>query len=116
MASGSAAMTPVSRADDGVRVVLRVSPRAARDRIQCVAADGEGGAVLKISGTAVPEDGKADGAVIRLPAKAWRVPRQILRITRGASGRRKKLHVAGPPDELAARIAEHMAHKGGTIG
>ena len=113
MASGSAVSTPVSQADDGVRVALRVSPRAARNRIQGIAPDGEGGFVLKISVTAVPEDGKANGAVIRLLAKAWRVPRQSLRITRGASTRRKTLHVAGPPDELAARITEHM---GETIG
>ena len=94
-------------------MALRVSPRAARDRIQGVAPDGAGGAVLKISVTAVPEDGKANGAVIRLLAKAWRLPRQSLRITHGATARRKTLHVAGTPDDLAVRIRKHL---GETVG
>ncbi len=106
-------VTPFSLAKDGVRVALRVSPRAGRNRIDGIAAEAPAGAVLKISVTAAPEGGKANAAVIRLLSKEWRLPRGAFTITRGAGARRKTLHVAGAPDTLLARIRERM---GETVG
>ncbi len=95
---------PFAATGDGVRVALKVTPKAARDRIGGVAADADGHAVLKVAVTAAPERGKANDAVIRLLAKAWGVPKTRITVTAGATGRRKTLVVAGDPDELAARL------------
>ena len=102
------ATSPFRKVSDGVMVALRVAPLASHNRIDGIAAEPPAGNVLKISVTAVPEGGKANDAVIRLLAKAWRLPRCSFTITRGAGARRKALHVAGAPDELLARIRERM--------
>ena len=105
----SDATTPVSRAADGVRVALKVTPKAAVDRIVGCEDDAEGGRVLQVAVTAAPEDGKANDAVIALLAKAWKLPKRDLSIAIGAASRRKVLHVAGDPDRL-------LSHVGGAIG
>jgi len=97
-------VSPVSVSSDGVRVALRVTPRAGRDRIDGIAADADGKSILKLSVTAAPEDGKANAAVLKLLAKAWSVPRTALSVASGAAARRKIVHVAGDGPALARRI------------
>ena len=97
-------MSPVSVSSDGVRVALRVTPRAGRDRIEGITADADGKSILKLSVTAAPEDGKANAAVLKLLAKAWSVPRTALSVASGAAARRKIVHVAGDGPALARRI------------
>lgn len=96
--------SPVTVSGDGVRVALRVTPRAGRDRIDGLITDGDGRAALKLSVTAVPEDGKANVAVLKLLAKAWDVPRTALSVASGAAARRKIVHIAGDGPALARRI------------
>lgn len=96
--------SPVTVSGDGVRVALRVTPRAGRDRIDGLITDGDGRAALKLSVTAAPEDGKANMAVLKLLAKAWDVPRTALSVASGAAARRKIVHVAGDGPALARRI------------
>ncbi len=100
---------PVTALADGVRVRIKLTPKAARDRIDGVADDGEGGRVLKVSVTAVPEDGKANAALIRFLAKLWRVPRTSVDIVQGATDRRKVLFIHGDGQDLAQRLDQWMA-------
>ena len=100
---------PWRRAGDGLLVAVRVTPRAARDRIDGVAATAEGGAELRVGVTAAPEDGKANAAVLRLLATAWRLPKSALSVVRGATDRRKTIHLAGDPAGLEARLADWLA-------
>ena len=60
----------------------------------------DGAKVLKVAVTAVPENGKANDALLRLLAKSIDVPRTSLSIRRGATDRRKTVCVAGDPDSL----------------
>ncbi len=106
LGAGGPSGTPFSLAKDGLRVALRVSPGARRNRIEGIAPDAGGKAVLKISVTAPPEGGKANQAVIALLAKAWRQPKGSFRITAGAGARRKRLHVAGDGKELMRCIQD----------
>jgi hypothetical protein len=106
LGAGQPSGTPFSLAKDGVRVALRVSPGASRNRIEGIAPDAGGKAVLKIAVTAPPEGGKANQAVIALLAKAWRQPKRSFSFTAGAGARRKMLHVAGDGKELMRRIAD----------
>lgn len=100
---------PVTALADGVRVRIKLTPKAARDRIDGLADDGDGGRVLKVSVTAVPEDGKANAALIKFLAKLWRVPRTSVDIVQGATDRRKVLFIHGDGQDLAQRLDQWMA-------
>lgn len=70
-------------ATPGAEIAVRVTPRAAQDRIEA-GPDG-----LRIATTAVPEDGRANAAVIKLLAKAMGVAKTRLVLVRGATSRDK---------------------------
>jgi len=91
-------------AADGVRVALRVTPKASKNAVTGFKETAGGGRALAVSVTAVPEDGKANEAVIKLLAKEWRVPKSSLDVVAGATDRNKVLHVAGDADALLLRL------------
>ena len=99
--SKAGAFEPVA---DGVRLSLRVTPKASRNAIAGLADTASGGKVLKVSVTAVPENGKANDAVVKLLAKAWKLPKTSLTVVAGATDRNKIVHVAGDPAELMRRL------------
>ena len=75
---------------DGLCFDVLVQPRASRERIGPLCGDR-----LKIAVTAPPVDGAANQAVVAAVARALGVPRRAVTVTRGASGRRKTVRVAG---------------------
>ena len=79
--------------------------RASRDRVAGVeeAADG---LRLKVTVTAVPEDGKANEAVVKLLARVWGLPKTALSIVAGATGRLKEVEVEGDPASVLAWFEE----------
>ena len=91
---------------------LKVSPRAARERIDGLVEDG-GEMRLKLAVSAPPVGGKANAAVIALLAKAWSVPKSRLSITVGANARRKTVFVAGDAAALGPRLEDWAAGIGG---
>ncbi|HLO79002.1 MAG TPA: DUF167 family protein [Magnetospirillum sp.] len=101
--------SPVAVVAGGVRVQIRLTPKAARDRVDGLAPEADGGTVLKVSVTTVPEDGKANAALIKLLSKEWRVPKSTIDIVQGATDRRKVLLITGEPQELQARLDQWMA-------
>ena len=102
--------SPVTLRADGVTISVRLTPKASANRIQGLAEDGGGGAVLKASVTAVPEKGKANAALIKLLAKAWSLPKTSLTVISGATDRNKVLHIDGDPDALMRQIWGAMKH------
>jgi uncharacterized protein len=101
--------SPFSAAAGGVRIALRVTPRASRDRILGCVDEADGARVLKVAVGAPPEDGKANDAVIALLAKAVRLPRRDFAVTSGAAARRKTVLVAGDPAALLPRLGALLA-------
>jgi len=97
-------VSPFQAMADGVRIAVRLSPKASRNQMQGVVADADGKAALKIAVTAVPADGKANAALLALLAKEWRVPKSALSIVAGAGDRRKILLLAGDGAALAKRL------------
>ncbi len=87
---------------------IRLTPKAARSRIEGVGAGADGAAVLKVAVTAPPERGKANAAMVTLLAKAWRLPKTSMAITAGAKARRKTLFIKGDGEALAARLNQWM--------
>jgi len=96
---------PFISAGDGVRVRLRVQPRARRNRIDGLVAEADGGVALKVAVTAPPEDGKANAAVIALLARAWDLPKSAFTVVVGATDRRKIIHLQGEPARLMQALA-----------
>jgi len=104
-AAAPGAGSPFTVAADGVRVALKVTPRAAAERVAGVAVDAAGVACLQVAVTAVPEDGRANRAVVALLAKSWRVAKSAIEVVQGAGDRRKLLLVRdADPSALAARL------------
>jgi uncharacterized protein len=101
---GAPTLSWVSGQADGVRLAVRVTPRAATSAVKGVETDAQGQAWLAVRVTAPPEAGKANAAVIRLLARRWRLAASDFRLISGASARRKVLHVQGSPARLLAEL------------
>ena len=95
---------PLSLAQDGVRVAIRLTPRGKADRIIAVAAAAGGSGTLKASVTAPPERGRANEALLLLLASTWHLPRRDLAIIAGAASRQKTVQISGDPHRLFERI------------
>lgn len=75
---------------DGVRIEVRVTPKASRNAVGAVEGDR-----LKLQVTAAPENGKANDAVRKLLAKRLRVGKTSISVVRGETARDKSLVVEG---------------------
>ena len=73
-------------------VRVKVQPRARRPGLQGVAAAADGPR-LRLAVTAVPEDGKATAAVVKLLSRALGVAPSRLTLVRGATARDKVFRV-----------------------
>jgi uncharacterized protein YggU (UPF0235/DUF167 family) len=102
------AVSPFFITVGGVRVAVRLAPKARRTRVDGVIATSDGGAALKVAVTAIPEGGKANEALVRLLAREWRLPKGAFEIVHGRTDRHKLLLVRGDPDELIARLNRWM--------
>ncbi|TCS64764.1 DUF167 domain-containing protein [Varunaivibrio sulfuroxidans] len=89
---------------DGLKVHLRLTPKAAANRIGPLAENAQGGVVLKAQVTSVPEGGKANAHLLKMLAKAWRVPKTSLAVVGGATDRNKVIVCAGDGPDLARRL------------
>ena len=107
-----ALVSPFSAVPDGVRVRVRVTPGAARNRIDGFHANVDGGLVLKVSVTVPPEKRKANAALIKLLAREWRLPKSSLSVSAGASGRRKAVDIEGDASQLMAKLASWAVERG----
>ena len=68
----------------GRRINIRVIPRARQNRVEEIAPD-----TFRVHTTAVPADGAANDAVIKMLAKHLGVPKTGIKIIRGETGRDK---------------------------
>lgn len=72
---------------------VRVTPKAFANRIK-VEGLSDGSTVVRVYVTTVPEDGKANQAVIKLLAKELGVPRSSVSIVRGLKERNKLVQLS----------------------
>ena len=87
--------------NDGLVVAVRLTPKAALDRIDGITKLADGRNVLKARVRAVPEKGQANAALEALLAKALGVPKSAVSVVAGGTSRLKSVLVAGSPDILA---------------
>jgi uncharacterized protein (TIGR00251 family) len=84
----------------GVRLRLRVQPRASRTEVAGIHGD-----ELRIRLAAPPVDGAANEALVRFLAETLDVPRASVRLASGATSRSKVVEVDGV---TAARARERL--------
>jgi hypothetical protein len=91
------------RTATGLTLAVRVTPKARRTAIEGWRA-GPDGPELAIAVTPAPEDGKANGAVAALIAKALGLPKSAVAVVQGGKNRHKILRIDGPADPLSALL------------
>jgi uncharacterized protein YggU (UPF0235/DUF167 family) len=109
----------VSRARDGVRIAVRLTPGAKTAGLTAVVPAPGGGQLLRVSVTEPAENGRANAALLRLLATAWRLRRGDLAIIGGTASRYKTVLVSGDPQRLHKQIAAVIAalpHPSGDSG
>ena len=87
--------SPIQETDKGVRLIVRVIPKAKRNEAAGVRA---GRLLVKV--TAAPERGAANAAVVKVLSKLWGLPASTFELVSGASSRNKTwlVHGAKPSD------------------
>ena len=95
---------PWSLHEGGASLSVRLTPKSSRDEIAGIERLADGRAVFKVRVRALPEDGKANEALIRLLAKALRLPASAVQIESGATSRVKILRLEGDPAGLALSL------------
>lgn len=96
---------------DGLQLSVRLTPKGGRDSIDGFETLSDGRTVIKARVRAVPENNKANAALIALFAKALGVSQSMVALESGATSRLKTLAVTGDSRHLAARLSELHAEK-----
>lgn len=93
------------RHDDGLDLHVRLTPKSARDAIEGVETAADGRCHLKARVRAVPEDGKANKALVKLVAKEIGLPASAVEIVAGETARLKTLRLRGDTAALEDRLS-----------
>lgn len=83
---------------------MRLTPKAALDRIDGIEIAADGRSHLKARVRAVPENGAANQALERMMAKALGVPVSAVSVVAGGTSRLKTLRVVGEPRTLTKSV------------
>lgn len=95
---------PFRRLPDGIALAVRLTPRASRAGIDGVK-DGPSGRYVQARVRAVPEDGRANAALVELVADEIGVAKSTVSVAAGQTQRLKSLHITGDVAALESRVA-----------
>lgn len=98
------AIKPYSAFAGHLRLAVRLTPNGGRDAIDGIELDADGHAFLKARVTAVPENGKANKALIALLAKKAGIAKSTITILSGDTARKKILRIDGDPEDLMQKL------------
>lgn len=90
---------------DGVTLFVRLTPKSGKDAIEGVEVTDNGRAHLKARVRAVPEDGKANAALLKLLGKWLEIAPRNITIVAGATARLKQVRISGDPKSLVSKLA-----------
>lgn len=96
---------PFRQHSKGITVNVRLTPGARTEGCSGIVDAGDGKQALKISVRAVPEDGKANKALISLLAKEWRLAKSSISLLSGDTSRQKTLLVEGDSTALLSLLS-----------
>jgi len=97
---------PYQVTPEGVRLAVRLTPRANRNGLDGLVADAEGRIAVQLRVAAPPVEGAANAALIAYLAEVLRMRRAEIRIASGETGRRKILVLSGDAPAIVARLAD----------
>jgi uncharacterized protein len=98
-------------AGTGVRVAVRLTPKAARNGLDGIAPGPDGRPVLRLRVAAPPVDGAANAALVAYVAESLRLRRSDVAVVSGERGRLKLLELSGDAATLIARLAEWVGRQ-----
>ena len=104
---------PYAPEPGGVRLAIRVTPRANRHALHGVTHDAEGRPCLAVRRAAPPVEGAANKALIRFLADSLALRTSDIHIRTGETARVKTVFIAGDGPALLARLADWVARGGG---
>jgi len=97
-------MKPYAAVESGVRLALRLTPRAAKNGVDGIAQDADGRPLLKLRLVAPPVEGAANQALIAFLAKSLSLRKADISIRSGETSRIKILHLAGDSTALLQKL------------
>lgn len=95
---------PFQITPDGLRLAVRLTPRAGRDGVDGVALSPDGSAHLRLRLAAPPVEGAANAALIAFLARALDLRKSDVTLLAGDKSRLKRLAIAGDGPDLARRL------------
>lgn len=99
---------PLSADARGVRVAVRVSPRASRDEVTGMTRDADDRLWIEARVRALPDKNKANAAIEKLIAQEVGVAKTSVSVLSGTTNRNKILHIEGDPGELVPLVSEWL--------
>jgi hypothetical protein len=109
MASGK----PYAAEKGGVRLAVRLTPRASRNGLDGIVQGADGRSALQLRLSAPPVEGAANKALIVFLAEALSVRKAAIAIRSGETARLKMLFIEGDGPALTARLDDWIARTGG---
>ena len=97
-------MEPFAAIEGGVRLAVRVTPRAAENRIDGVIDGADGKPALHVRLRAPPVEGAANKALKDFLAERLGLRKADIRIRSGETGRLKLIEIMGDSADILARL------------
>ena len=95
---------PWRRHGDGVRLAVRLTPRASRTGVDGVVLDADGRPALQLRLSAPPVEGAANKALIAFVAGALGLRKADVEIVSGTTSRQKLLQLSGDVEAVLERL------------
>lgn len=95
---------PWTAFNDHLRLSVRLTPNGGRDVLERLETSADDDVVLKARVSAVPENGKANKALIALLAKSLRIPKSTISFISGETARKKILRIDADPEDLIIKL------------
>lgn len=89
----------------GVELFVRLTPKSSRDAVEGIGIAADGRSHLKARVRAVPEDGKANKALVKLIGKTTGLPSGSIEIAAGHTSRLKTIRITGEMADIKTRLA-----------
>ena len=106
------AASPWRPVPGGLALSVRVSPKAGRDAIEGIEQLADGRSVVKARVRAVPAEGEANRALIKLVAAALDVAPRRVHVEAGATARIKRIMIEGDGAALAVALKRIVGELG----
>ena len=99
---------PLSADARGIRLAVRVTPRASRDEVTGLARDADDRLWVEARVRALPDKGKANAAIAKLLATELGVAKTLVSVLSGTTNNNKIILIEGEPAELMSAATDWL--------